>query len=71
MMKIGSADGPSPTPGPLAGLDRAAAHRPGAAFVLSAAADCPFPPRDLATRLDQARVERNAPLASAASIARR
>ena len=35
--------------------------------MLSAAADCPFLPRDLVRRLDDARRARNAPLAVAAS----
>jgi len=48
------ADFPGPLAGILAALDWAAVHRPGAALVLSAAADCPFLPRDLVTRLYQA-----------------
>lgn len=35
--------------------------------MLSAAADCPFLPRDLVTQLHQARIERNAHIAIAAS----
>jgi molybdopterin-guanine dinucleotide biosynthesis protein A len=58
-------------PGPLAGiltaLDWAATNRPEVAWVLSAAADCPFLPRDLVARLHQARTEQNAELAVAAS----
>ena len=61
------ADFPGPLAGILAGLDWAAANRPEACFVLSAAADCPFLPRDLVARLHQARTEQNAPLAVAAS----
>ena len=61
------ADFPGPLAGVLAGLDWAAANRPDAAFVLSAAADCPFLPRDLVSRLHQARIEQNAQLAVAAS----
>ncbi len=57
--------------GPLAGvltaLDWAAAHRPDVDWVLSAATDCPFLPRDLVTRLQRARVSQDAQLAVAAS----
>jgi molybdopterin-guanine dinucleotide biosynthesis protein A len=58
---------PGPLAGILAGLDWAAANRPEVAWVLSAAADCPFLPRDLVSRLHRARVEENAQLAVAAS----
>jgi molybdopterin-guanine dinucleotide biosynthesis protein A len=58
---------PGPLAGILAGLDWAAAVRPEAAWVLSAAADCPFLPRDLVARLHQARNEQNAQLAVASS----
>lgn len=61
------ADFPGPLAGILAGLDWAAAKRPEVAWVLSAAADCPFLPRDLVKRLHQARGEQNAQLAVAAS----
>lgn len=61
------ADYPGPLAGILAALDWAAAHRPGITFVLTAAADCPFLPRDLVTRLHHTRLERNAQLAFAAS----
>ena len=61
------ADFPGPLAGILAGLDWAATHRPDIAWVLSAAADCPFLPRDLVIRLHQARMEQNAPIAVAAS----
>ena len=58
-------------PGPLAGiltaLDWAAANRPEVSWVLSAAADCPFLPRDLVARLHRTRAEQNAQLAVAAS----
>ena len=57
--------------GPLAGvltaLDWAATHRPEIAWVLSAATDCPFLPRDLVTRLQQARIADDAQLAVASS----
>ena len=58
---------PGPLAGILAGLDWAAANRPEVAWVLSAAADCPFLPRDLVARLHRARAEQNAQLAVAAS----
>ncbi len=65
------ADGVEDFPGPLAGilaaLDWAAANRPEIAFVVSAAGDCPFLPRDLVARLDRARAETDAELAVAAS----
>jgi molybdopterin-guanine dinucleotide biosynthesis protein A len=44
-----------------------AARRPEVEFVLSAATDCPFLPRDLLARLDHARKAQNAELAVAAS----
>ena len=43
----GVADFPGPLAGILAALDWAAANRPDVKWVLSAAADCPFLPRDL------------------------
>jgi molybdenum cofactor guanylyltransferase len=58
---------PGPLAGILAGLDWVAANRPGISWVLSAAADCPFLPRDLVFRLHQACAEENAELAVAAS----
>ena len=58
---------PGPLAGILAGLDWAAANRPEVSFVLSAAADCPFLPRDLVARLDEALIKENAELAVAAS----
>ncbi|HLI98556.1 MAG TPA: molybdenum cofactor guanylyltransferase MobA [Bradyrhizobium sp.] len=61
------ADFPGPLAGILAGLDWAATHRPNITWVLSAAADCPFLPRDLVLRLHRARVEQNAELAVASS----
>jgi molybdenum cofactor guanylyltransferase len=61
------ADFPGPLAGILAGLDWAAVNRPDVAWVLSAAADCPFLPRDLVARLHRARLEQNAELAVAAS----
>ncbi len=60
-------DFPGPLAGILAALDWAAAHRPGVSIVLSAAADCPFLPRDLVARLNQALVNEDAQLAVAAS----
>ena len=56
-----------PLAGILAALDWAAANRPGVEWVLSAAADCPFLPRDLVARLQQERIEQGAQLAVAAS----
>jgi molybdopterin-guanine dinucleotide biosynthesis protein A len=65
------ADGVGDFPGPLAGilsaLDWAAAHRPDIQWLVSVAADCPFLPRDLVTRLHQARSAENAMIAAAAS----
>jgi molybdenum cofactor guanylyltransferase len=61
------ADFPGPLAGILAALDWAAADRPGVSIVLSAAADCPFLPRDLVGRLNEALVNENAELAVAAS----
>ncbi|WP_159010457.1 molybdenum cofactor guanylyltransferase MobA [Bradyrhizobium sp. S69] len=60
-------DFPGPLAGILAALDWAAAHRPGVSMVLSAAADCPFLPRDLVARLNEALVSEDAQLAVAAS----
>jgi molybdopterin-guanine dinucleotide biosynthesis protein A len=61
------ADFPGPLAGILAGLDWAAENRPDAEWLLSAAGDCPFLPRDLVARLHRARIEQNALLAVAAS----
>src|ERR1700761_1642142 len=58
---------PGPLAGILAALDWAAQHRPEVSVVLSAAADCPFLPRDLVARLHQALVHEQAQLAVAAS----
>jgi molybdopterin-guanine dinucleotide biosynthesis protein A len=63
----GVADFPGPLAGILAALDWAAANRPEVSLVLSAAADCPFLPRDLVARLHQALRTENAQLAVAAS----
>jgi molybdopterin-guanine dinucleotide biosynthesis protein A len=60
-------DFPGPLAGILAGLDWTAANRPEVAWVLSAAADCPFLPRDLVARLHRVRAEEHAQLAVAAS----
>jgi molybdopterin-guanine dinucleotide biosynthesis protein A len=56
-----------PLAGILAGLDWAAAQAPEMADVLSVPGDCPFLPRDLATRLAAAREAQNRPLACARS----
>ena len=61
------ADFPGPLAGILAALDWAAANRPGVSLVLSAAADCPFLPRDLVARLHAALIAEKAQLAVAAS----
>ena len=61
------ADFQGPLAGLLAGLDGIAAHLPDVTWVLSAAADCPFLPRDLVARLHHARTEQNAQVAVAAS----
>src|SRR5450432_1326853 len=58
---------PGPLAGILAALDWAATNRPDVAWVLSAAADCPFLPRDLVARLHGALRDENAQLAVAAS----
>jgi molybdopterin-guanine dinucleotide biosynthesis protein A len=56
-----------PLAGVLAGLDWAAAHRPGAAWVASFACDAPFFPRDLVARLAAAVAGGKADMACAAS----
>ena len=56
-----------PLAGVLAALDWAAAHRPGVDWVVSAAADCPFLPRDLVSRFQDRRVDETADLATARS----
>ena len=61
------ADFPGPLAGILAALDWTAANRPEVSLILSAAADCPFLPRDLVSRLHQALIAENAQLAVAAS----
>ena len=58
---------PGPLAGILAALDWAAVHQPEVSLVLSAAADCPFLPRDLVSRLHEALAGQNAQLAVAAS----
>ena len=61
------ADFPGPLAGILAALDWVAANRPDVPLLLSAAADCPFLPRDLVSRLHQTLMKENAQLAVAAS----
>ncbi|HKS18586.1 MAG TPA: molybdenum cofactor guanylyltransferase MobA [Bradyrhizobium sp.] len=63
----GVADFPGPLAGILAALNWAAANRPTVSLMLSVAADCPFLPRDLVSRLYRALTEENAQLAVAAS----
>jgi len=58
---------PGPLAGILAALEWTAANRPGVQWVVSAAGDCPFLPRDLVTRLQEARLADDADLAVAAS----
>ncbi|WP_445220229.1 molybdenum cofactor guanylyltransferase MobA [Bradyrhizobium sp. Pa8] len=58
---------PGPLAGILAALDWTAANRPDIEWVLSAAGDCPFLPRDLVARLHDARTRESAQLAVAAS----
>lgn len=60
-------DYPGPLAGILAALDWTATNRPDVEWVLSAAADCPFLPRDLVARLHEARAKEDAQLAVAAS----
>ena len=60
-------DFPGPLAGILAALDWTAANRPGVSVLLSAAADCPFLPRDLVARLTETLLNENAQLAVAAS----
>jgi molybdenum cofactor guanylyltransferase len=60
-------DFPGPLAGILAALDWTAVNRPEASYILSAAADCPFLPRDLVERLMRARAEQDAQLAVASS----
>jgi molybdopterin-guanine dinucleotide biosynthesis protein A len=56
-----------PLAGILAGLDWAAAHAPDIEWVASAPGDCPFLPRDLVSRLHEARQNAGTPLACARS----
>lgn len=56
-----------PLAGILAALDWAAAHRPEIEWIVSAATDCPFLPRDLVARLQRARIADGADIAVAAS----
>ena len=56
-----------PLAGILAGLDWAAANAPETAWLASVPGDCPFLPKDLVTRLHEARIAAGAPLACARS----
>lgn len=60
-------DFPGPLAGILAALEWTAANRTEVEWVLSAAGDCPFLPRDLVARLQEARERESAQLAVAAS----
>jgi molybdopterin-guanine dinucleotide biosynthesis protein A len=63
----GVAGHPGPLAGILAGLEWAAAHRPEISHVVSVAADTPFIPRDLVSRLVDAAADARVPFACAAS----
>ena len=56
-----------PLAGILAGLDWVAANRTDIEWIVSVPGDCPFLPRDLLTRLHEARANENKPLACAHS----
>jgi molybdopterin-guanine dinucleotide biosynthesis protein A len=56
-----------PLAGILAGLDWAAQNVPNIEWLVSVPGDCPFLPKDLVTRLHEARVTSNVPLACARS----
>src|SRR5205823_3103995 len=56
-----------PLAGILAGLDWAAEHAPDIEYLASVPGDCPFLPRDLVARLDEARTTAGKPLACARS----
>lgn len=56
-----------PLAGILAGLDWAAANAPDAEYMVSAPGDCPFLPRELVERLEEASKRENKPLACAKS----
>lgn len=56
-----------PLAGILAGLDWAAAHTPGTEWLVSVPGDCPFVPKDLVSRLHDARIASGAALACARS----
>ena len=63
----GVQDFAGPLAGILAGLDWMAENRPEVDWMVSVAADTPFIPRDLVSRLHRARAEAGLPLACAAS----
>ena len=56
-----------PLAGILAGLDWAAANEPDAEYIASVPGDCPFLPRELVQRLEEARNHEGKPLACAKS----
>ena len=56
-----------PLAGILAGLDWAAANAPALEWLVSVPGDCPFLPKDLVTRLNEARATSGVPLACARS----
>jgi molybdopterin-guanine dinucleotide biosynthesis protein A len=63
----GLPDHPGPLAGILAGLDWAAEHSPGCAWIVSVPGDSPFIPADLVARLHAARAAVGVPLACARS----
>lgn len=56
-----------PLAGILTGLDWAAAHVPATEWLVSVPGDCPFLPKNLVSRLHEARIASGAPLACAQS----
>lgn len=56
-----------PLAGVLAGLDWAAENAPGTDYIVSAPGDCPFLPRELVQRLEEARIKQGKLLACAKS----
>jgi molybdenum cofactor guanylyltransferase len=64
-------DYPGPLVGILAGLDWAAQNALEISWLVSVPGDCPFLPRDLVSRLHEARSEEHAALACAESVGRR
>jgi len=63
-------DHPGPLAGVLAALDWTAASEPSVLWVVTVPGDVPFPPKDLVTRLHEARLRDGARLACASSLGR-